>query len=699
MTRKRHSPAVPVSDPRGNPVSAGSEPIVIDTTPTHASSAVAVVGASCCFPGGATDPERLWRRVAQGADSGARIPPARWDALWSGAADATDARSAFPRWGGFIDDVDAFDAEFFGISKAEAESMDPQQRKMLELTWAAVEDAGYDPRGLDGRHVGVFVGAHGNDYLELALRRPESMRRYGAYLDSGLHVGMIANRVSRWFGFHGPSEVINTACSSSLVALHHACEALQRGTCELAVAAGINLILGTRVYLASSAAGMLASDGRCKTFSRDADGFVRAEGAGVVLLKPYARAREDGDAIYAAIRGTAVNHDGQSQSLRAPNLGSQTRLIRAAYAAAGVPIDTVTYIEAHGTGTSLGDPIEVQALRDAFDELAPDASGGCGLGSVKTHIGHCESAGGIAGLITVLMAMKHGALPGVRHFAGLNPYLNLAGSPLYVVEQTQPWSRRASADGGDAPRRAGISAFGFGGANAHAVLEEHVEREVTPAADPHPVLIVLSARTEDRLREVAAALVETVVDAGDDHPGLPALAYTLQAGRAAMAYRLALRVESLKELRVRLSRWLDRPDAAEDVGVAGPDRRAAAGPSDGGAAPADAHLLEQWLSGAPVDWAPLYKDGAPGRVRLPTYPFARTRYWLHGLAPPSRTPSGPERAAPDSSPGDVDRPERALPSEPDALDEVLHDVGCGAVSVDDAIRRLCGTPSRGRPDA
>ncbi|MES2263777.1 MAG: ACP S-malonyltransferase [Pseudomonadota bacterium] len=600
---------------------------------------IAIIGVSCHFPGGAVDLDSFWDNLVQGKDCVTPIPQDRAE-FFQGPSAAQE----YPRWGGFIGDVDTFDAAFFGISPLEAESMDPQQRKMLELTWHLFESAGYNPRQMAGQDVAVFVGAHNNDYMDLVRSREGVADTYGAFLESGLHMSMIANRVSRWFDFHGASEVINTACSSSLVAVHHAVDALRRGESRLAMAAGINLILSPRVYVGSHKAAMLSVDGRCKTFDQAANGFVRAEGYGAVLLKPRRLAERDGDTIHAIIKGAYVNHDGKSNSLRAPNLNAQRRLIAHAYSRVGVPLSSIGYIEAHGTGTSLGDPIEVQALKEGFAQVDPGLpAASCGLGTLKTHIGHAESAAGIGGIIKVLLQMRHATLPGVLHYRQLNPYISLQDSPFHIVERQQPWQRVAGPDGIESPLRAGVSSFGFGGVNAHVVLEAYEPLAIAGAAStaqaPVPALIVLSAQEPERLLAQAAQLAAALRGGALRSAALADLAYTLQVGRAEMGERLALVVESLTELEEKLSAFA--AGATVDGVYRGQTRRDRASvqmfsADEDMAAVIDAwfargkygKLLECWVKGLALDWNKLYGDEKPRRIPLPVYPFAKDRHWL-----------------------------------------------------------------------
>jgi polyketide synthase PksN len=645
QTGRRQSPVTV----QGNPPAAG------EIKPTEANEReIAVIGVQLNYPGGAKDPDSFWENLIQSKDCITPVSQSRPQINAACQNDAGDRWDFFPDWGGFIEDVDAFDAPFFEISPLEAESMDPQQRKVMELIWGLIENSGHNPDQLAGKAVGLFVGAHNNDYAELIAQRPELMETYGAYLDSGLHMSLIAHRVSRWFDFHGPSEVINTACSSSLVAVHHAVEAICRGECEMAIAGGINLILASRVFRASHKAGMLAGDGRCKTFDQTADGFVRAEGYGAVLLKPYRQALEDRDIIYGIIRGAVINHDGHSNSLRAPNLNAQKNLIKAAYQKSGLPVETIGYIEAHGTGTALGDPIEIQALQEAFRELNPEIPpNSCGLGTVKTNIGHSESAAGIAGLIKLILAMKRGTLPGMLHFKRLNPYISLDNSPFYLVEQTREWRRLKDAQGQEIPRRAGVSSFGFGGANAHVVVEEYIAG-AAPAdsgmAENNPAtLIPLSAKTPEALLATARRLHAFLSKSGvatENHSGrllnlaLEDLAYTLQVGRAALEVRVALIAREIPELIQKLEGFIQNKAGIADCwqGQVKESRRILALLGDD----ADSQTLlhqwttkrkldkigQYWVCGGKVAWELLYGPNKPRRVNLPSYPFAKLRYWI-----------------------------------------------------------------------
>ena len=604
---------------------------------------IAVVSIHCQFPGGANDVEAFWNLISSGDDAIGLIEHQRPD-LWKAMQAYPDLPSVgIPRWAGLLKDVDKFDAGFFGISRREAECMDPQQRKVLEFLWELIELSGYNPFSLGGQRIGLFVGVHNNDYSEILASRPELMSQCGAYIDSGTHLTMIPNRASRWFNFTGPSEAINTACSSSLVAVQRAVESLRRGECASAAALGVNLILTPRVLLASASAGMLSQGGRCKPLDAQADGFVRSEGIGGVLLKPLSKAIADGDTIHGVIRGVAVNHDGRSNSLRAPNIVAQKELLISSYAKAGIDPSTISYIELHGTGTALGDPIEIQALKEAFATFDPIPEvAQCGIGSVKSNIGHTESVAGLAGMIKVLLAFKNRMLPKTRHFSHLNPLINLSSTPFRVVEKNEDWSEAEAANGLLLPRRAGVSSFGFGGVNAHVVLEEYLAAAPAYAgvSAERPALVVLSARNEERLQVRVQQLLAWLASRTLTPVELADLAYTLQVGREAMEARLALIVTSREELQGKLQAYLDGERHIEE-GYSGEVKRnketlAAFAADEDMTKTIDAWLakgkyakvLDLWVKGGAVDWDKLYGAIKPRRMSLPTYPFARERYWV-----------------------------------------------------------------------
>ncbi|KUN25511.1 hypothetical protein AQJ23_16700 [Streptomyces antibioticus] len=615
---------------------------------------VAIVGMTGAFPG-SPDLESFWANLVGGRDLVGTVPAGRPEASAPGGT------------GGFLSDIDHFDAEFFRISPREARLMDPQHRLFLQAAWHAVEDAGYDPHRLAGSDTGVFVGVASSEYSQLLLSR-------GVPVDGQMATGnehsMLAGRLSFLLDLHGPSEPVDTACSSSLVAVHRAVRAIQDGDCSAALVGGVNLILNANGYEAFGSSGMLAGDGRCKTFDHRADGYARGEGVGVLFLKPLSRAEADGDSVHAVILGSAVNHGGRATSLTAPNPAAQAAVIGAALRRAGVGADTIGYVEAHGTGTPLGDPIEVQGLTRAFRDHGWDGTGRrCALGTVKTSVGHLETAAGIAGLIKTVLAMRHRILPPLLHLERPNPLLELERTPFHLVDAAMPWDRHSTGDH-ELPRRAGVSSFGFGGANAHVVLEEYSDRRSAPAASGAQ-LIVLSALDEDRLGAYAARLLDhtrrVLMRGTDGDAALADLAWTLQTGRSELPSRLALVVSSLPELAAALEAVADGTPgehlfrghagvSADDLALADPDpaRLLAEGREEG-----LRRIGALWVRGARFEWPALH-DGArrPVRLHLPAYPFARQSHWLPetatrsaGTAPlpavaaPERT-AAPAQAAP-----------------------------------------------------
>ncbi len=485
--------------------------------------AVAIIGLGCRFPG-AESPAAFWRLLCEGRDAITPVPAGRWDPA---AGDA-------PAWGGFLGGIDSFDAEFFGIAPREADLMDPQQRLLLEVAYEALEDAGIVPRSLAGTRAGVFVGISTNDYGRLLARVAAGTE---AHAGTGNAVSIAANRISYLLDLRGPSLALDTACSSSLVAVHHAVRSLRAGESSLALVGGVNLLLAPDLTTTFARAGMLAPDGRCKTFDATADGYVRGEGCGVVVLKRLADARRDGDRVLAVIRGSAINQDGRSNGLTAPNGPAQQAVVRAALQDAGVAPAAVGCVEAHGTGTSLGDPIEANALRDVLLE-GRGAAQPCWLGSVKTNLGHLEAAAGIAGLIKLVLALRHETIPPHLHLRSLNPLIQFAGTPLAIATAATSWRGPG--------RVAGVSSFGFGGTNAHVIVGEAptLAAVAAPARPEH--VLVLSARTRPALRALAARYAEHCAAAG---PGSWSdLCHAAATQRATYAHRLAVPSQAIPAL-------------------------------------------------------------------------------------------------------------------------------------------------------
>ncbi|HEX8456607.1 MAG TPA: amino acid adenylation domain-containing protein, partial [Pyrinomonadaceae bacterium] len=501
---------------------------------------IAVIGMSCRLPQ-SPDLASFWKLLSEGRDAVTEVPAGRWD--WRAFYDANPEaeKKTYSRWGGFLDELDKFDPLFFNISPREARLIDPQQRIFLEVAWETFEHAGYGAAKLTGQEVGIFVGASNNGYY----RRIEPALTVADHTAGvGNQNAVIANRVSYFLNLHGPSLVVDTMCSSSLVALHLACQSLRQGECTLALAGGVNVLLSPEYFVAMSRMKAHSPDGRCKTFDQSANGIVIGEGAGSVLLKPLARALADGDQILAVIKGSAVNHGGQANGLTAPNPKAHARLIARALAAAGVSADTISYVEAHGTGTALGDPIEIEGLTKAF-RLHTERTQFCAIGSVKTNIGHLEPAAGISGLIKIILSMQHGQLPASLHFERANRIIPFTATPFKVNTELSEWNAEGA-------RRACISSFGIGGANAHVVVEEAPARTPTENETERPVhLLTLSAKTESALSALAGryrALLqsEPALSLGD-------LCFTANTGRTHFAHRLTVITQSTAELTHQLA--------------------------------------------------------------------------------------------------------------------------------------------------
>ncbi|MGL6097870.1 MAG: beta-ketoacyl synthase N-terminal-like domain-containing protein, partial [Fimbriiglobus sp.] len=526
-----------------------TDPTKSSANPGVSANAVAIIGAAGVFPR-SEDLDAVGRHLDAGHDLISEVPADRWD--WRQFA-GDGAGQSVSKWGGFIPDVAGFDAEFFGISAREAKFTDPQHRLFLQTAWAALEDAGLRPSALAGRPVGVFAGQQISEYGHAISADGTNL----AHLALGTAPALLANRVSFLLDFRGPSESVDTACSSALVAVHRAARSILSGECELAIAGAVSLMLSPRTFVSTSRLGVLSPDGRCMTFDHRANGYVKGEGVGVVVLKSLEKAIADGDPIRGVLIGTGENHGGRANSMTAPNPTAQADLIAGVIGRAGVDPETITYIEAHGTGTELGDPVEVSGLVEAFRKATngrPLARPGfCGLGAVKTNVGHLEPASGMAGLMKVLLALKHGRLPATLHQETPNPYLRLAGSPFTVIARNTPWEPGRDAAGRPAPRRAGVSSFGFGGSNAHVLVEE-------PPVPSGPVptnaseLLVLSARDPERLRKSAGKLAGFLRNDGAAVP-FASVAYTLQTGREPMAARFAVVARDAADAAEHLERF------------------------------------------------------------------------------------------------------------------------------------------------
>ncbi|QLJ03665.1 SDR family NAD(P)-dependent oxidoreductase [Streptomyces sp. NEAU-sy36] len=611
---------------------------------------IAIVGISGRYPE-AEDLDEFWQNLRSGRDCIREVPAERWD--HRRYADVEGSSSG--RWGGFIDGIDRFDSLFFQISPHEAELLDPQERVFVECAHHALEDAGYtgellaraaaEPGGRAAAvappgKVGVFVGAM---YQEYQLYGAQAQERGQAVTLSSSASG-IANRVSYSYGFTGPSMTVDTMCSSSLTAIHLACEAIKSGQCEMALAGGVNLHSHPNKFLMLSQRRYLSADGRCRSFGEGGTGYVPGEGVGVLVLKSLARAIADGDHVYGVIKGTALGHGGRAPGYSVPSPAAQGEVITEALTAAGVDPRSVSYLEAHGTGTSLGDPLEIKGLTKAFQ-----AEGGpplrIAVGSVKSNIGHCEGAAGIAGVTKVLLQLQHGELVPSLHSGTLNPHIDFDRAPVRVQRELAPWPRPTLEIDGERrtfPRIAGVSAFGAGGSNAHVVIaefrpEQRDSRPAPPAPAGRPALLVLSAQSEGQLVQQAERLSARLAQLAETD--LPDVAWTLQIGRMTLDERLAFAATSLADARAQLAAFAADPQRPGSWlrGTAHPGRRApdataeqalrgaAADWTDRGEYDA---LLRLWVDGATVDWETVYPTAVPARrISLPGYPFARDRCW------------------------------------------------------------------------
>ncbi|MBX7255252.1 MAG: SDR family NAD(P)-dependent oxidoreductase [Candidatus Hydrogenedentes bacterium] len=507
---------------------------------------IAIVGIGCRFPG-ASGPDEYWKLLCDERDAIRDVPADRWDNDSLYHPDPATPGKMYTRRGGFVDAIDQFDASFFGVSPREAARMDPQQRLLMETAWEALEHAGIAPDSLAGSATGVFVGISSNDYSQ---RQFSDVAHVDAYAGTGNAHSLAPNRISYFLDLRGPSYAVDTACSSSLVAIHNAAISLRLGECNLAIAGGVNALLSPEVNMVFSHARMMSPDGKCKTFDASADGYVRGEGCGVVILKRLADAQTDGDTVIAVIRGTAVNHDGRSNGLTAPNGLAQQAVIRQALANAGIEPGQVGYVEAHGTGTSLGDPIEVDALKAV---LLPGRGRDqrCLLGSVKTNIGHLEAAAGVAGLIKTALILKHGMIPSHLNLKQVNPLIKLDNTPIEIVTSPQVWAR------GNDRRFAGVSSFGFGGANAHVILEEPPQqfpdsRETTESG-PRRRVLALSAQTDTALKALAQRYAECLSE--NPSSSVADVCATANSGRASFDHRIAVVADTTHELSDRLAAY------------------------------------------------------------------------------------------------------------------------------------------------
>ena len=604
--------------------------------------AIAVVGMAGRYPRSANLDE-FWDNLAEGRDCIGEVPKSRWDVDEYYDPRPNQRGKVSCRSLGYLDDIDEFDPLFFRIPPAEAESMDPQQRLFLQEAYHAFEDAGYDPRALSGRKCGVYLGIMSNEYSMLLQKQG------GESAATSNSNAITAARISYILDLRGPAIALDTACSSSLVATHLAGQALRSGEIDMALVGGVTLYLSADAYLSMSSAGMLSPSGRCKTFDDSADGFVPGEGVGALVLKRLSDAIRDGDHVHGVVLGSGINQDGRTNGITAPSVTSQVELERDVYERYGIDPAGIGYVDMHGTGTKLGDPIELEALATVYRERT-DATGYCAIGSVKSNIGHTSAAAGIASIQKALLCMQHQQLVPTLHFERPNEHFDLASSPFRVNTELTPWTESGT------PRRAAVSGFGFSGTNAHLVLQEHQQVAADRPDDSRAIRVfVLSARSEQQLRTSARRLGEHL----RSHPGvaLADVAYTLQTGREAMTWRLAAVGTTRRELVDNLLRYAGTGHAdavlVRQATKARAREEALTPDTDtAGAMTRDeaVRIAEAWIDGAPVDWLHLYPHGQARRVPLPTYPFARERYWL---AAPNRGPE-PATVSPASAPANAD---------------------------------------------
>lgn len=577
---------------------------------------VAIIGLSGRYPQ-ADDIYQFWENLKAGRDCITEIPEERWDHSKYFNPDKNHKGTTYSKWGGFINDVDKFDPLFFNISPREATLIDPQERLFLEECWKVIENAGYKRENLGTDKVGVFTGVMYGDYQLFGLNESQSEKPSAFYAS-------IANRISYLFNFHGPSIALDTMCSSSLTTIHLAYRSILNGECDMAIAGGVNVTIHPNKYLRLAQQNFLSSDGRCRAFGKDGDGYVPGEGVGAVLLKPLSMAIKDNDYIYAVIKGSSINHGGKASGGTVPNPNAQAELITEAINASEISPETISYLEAHGTGTSLGDPIEITGLTKAYKNYT-NKKQYCPIGSVKSNIGHLESAAGISGITKLLLQLKYKKLVPSIHSDELNPNINFKNSPFYVQHKLEEW-KRPIVEGKECPRRAGISGFGAGGSNAHIILEEY-ENTAPQKNKTEEQLIILSAKTEESLKGYVENLLYYLRKEEQTDIRIEDIAYTLATGRNEMKTRLAFIASSNEKLIDNLIKFIS--DSSSEDTFKGQAHENKNDNIRDLLKTRNLHKIAKlWCSGVDIDWKTFYNEYKFKKINLPTYSFLKERYWI-----------------------------------------------------------------------
>jgi polyketide synthase PksN len=597
---------------------------------------IAIIGMDGRFPGSG-NLDQFWENMIDGKDCVTEVPESRWDWRQIYGDTRKDLHLTRSKWGGFIEHVDHFDAEFFGISSYEARQMDPQQRILLQSAWHAIEDAGYAPDSLSGSSTGVYIGiANTSGYSSVRNKWEEGNASLTEYSGPINAPSLGPNRISYFLNLNGPSEPVETACSSSLVAIHRAVAALRSGECDLCIAGGVNVMATEHGHISLSRAGLLSEEGKCKTFAAKADGYVRSEGVGIVLLKRLSDAERDGDNIVAVIRNSKIGYTGKGSAFAAPNTNSQAALIKACYDEQKIDASRVSYIEAQGTGTEIGDAVEFQALTKAFLQKNRHS---CAIASVKTHVGHLEVASGMASLIKVIFQIKHSRIVANLHCDSINPHIKTDNSPFFIPVSPQQWAVQTDEDNSILPKIAGINAFGFGGVNAHLIIEEYINSHTnTKRNNKQPVAIVLSAKSTEQVEELAGNLLDVVQNRPE--ADLYSIAYTLQVGRSAMNERVGLVAHSREDCISKLSEIASGNYSTKGVhrGSVSTNTQIVSILQSDASMQAVIHgwlvernvdmLTSLWSKGLSVKWSDMYEGETVQRVSLPGYPFKPVRHWV-----------------------------------------------------------------------